>query len=119
MLSELTGNPIYYEKCKAGIKALFARRNPETGLVGSAIDMGTAESLQKSIYKMWTLCGIEPELIDYSNMEICNPAYYARPEAIEATYYSWIFTGKEEYYYQGKTMFDSIEKYCQVENGYC
>ena len=211
MLSELTGNPVYYEKCKAGVKALYGLRNKETDLVGCGInvetgewtdptshisggidayyeyllkgwllfkdeelkemwevhkaaidkyirddrygstwygkaDMNTgerinttfcaldcfyggclcldgdleiAESLQKSIYKMWTLHGIEPEFLDYSTMEVLNPGYYARPEAIEATYYNWVFTGKDEYYQQGKTMFESIEKYCQVENGYC
>ncbi len=81
-------------------------------------DMERAEKLQKSIFKMWQMEGIEPESIDYAKMEITTPYYMIRPEAIEATYYVWKATGNPEYYEMGKTMFESIEKYCQVENGY-
>ena len=211
MLSRLTGNPEYYEKCKRGVTAGFDRRNPETNLIGCQIDIETgewlntashisggidayyeyllkgwllfgdedlkkmweiarvaidkyvkdevesglwygqvdmntgkrlgtwfgaldcffgavlcldgdmenAEKLQQSIYKMWTMHGIEPESVDYSTMQIMNPMYYGRPEAIEAAYYCWVYTGDEQYYEQGKTMFESIEKYCQLEDGYC
>lgn len=77
-----------------------------------------AEDLQKSIFKMWQIYGLEPESINFETM-IPNAYFYmARPEAIEATYYTWKATGKDEYYEMGKTMFESIEKNCQVENGY-
>lgn len=82
-------------------------------------DNERAEKLQESIFKMWTLHGIEPERIDYSNMKVVSPYYMARPEAIESTYYVWKATGNDKYYQQGKTMFESIEKYCQLDNGYC
>lgn len=209
MLSKLTGNPVYYEKCKRGVVAMFNLRG-KTGLVGSSIncdtgkwldtrshirggidayyeyllkgyilfgdedlkkmweislngvekyltdncdtgywigeaDMNTgersatvfgaldcfwngclvlegktdeAEKLQDSIYKMWMLQGVEPESIDYSTMEILSSYYMIRPEAIESTYYVWKATGDKKYYEMGKTMFESIEKYCQAENGY-
>ncbi len=209
MLSKLTGDPKYYEKCKRGIEAVYERRG-KTGLVGGQIncdtgewldtkahirggidafyeyllkgyilfgdedlkkmwensltaintyledktpngtwmgeaDMNTgkrtatifgaldcfwngclvlsgeterAKALQESIFKMWTLHGIEPESIDYTTMEIRDAVYLIRPEAIEATYYVWKATGDRKYYDMGKTMFESIEKYCQVENGY-
>ncbi|MFA6871845.1 MAG: glycoside hydrolase family 47 protein [Bacteroidaceae bacterium] len=209
MLSKLTGNPIYYEKCKKGVVALYNRRG-KTGLVAGAIncdtgewldnrahirggidayyeyllkgsilfgdadlkemwetslkginsylgdhtnngywigeaDMNTgartattfgaldcfwngcliltgetdlAKELQASIFKMWTLHDVEPESIDYSTMEIQSAYYMIRPEAIESTYYVWKATGQKKYYEMGKTMFESIEKYCQVENGY-
>ncbi len=81
-------------------------------------DNERAEKLQKSIFKMWQLHGIEPESIDYSTMEVLSPYYMIRPEAIEAAYYNYAATGKDEYYQMGKTMFESIEKYCQVDNGY-
>lgn len=77
-----------------------------------------AEKLQASIFKMWTLEGIEPESIDYTTMKIISSYYMIRPEAIESTYYVWKATGDKKYYEMGKTMFDSIEKYCQVDNGY-
>lgn len=210
MLSKLTNKPIYYEKCKKGVVAVFERRSKLTNLIGSEIDVNSgkwvndeahlsggidayyeyllkgwllfkdpdlkhmwevckksidnyladnvesgfwygranmnngnrtkttfcaldcfygavlcldgdfksATELQKSIYKMWMLCGLEPELIDYKDMKILNPCYMARPEAIEATYYLWHFTNDIQYYEMGKQMFDSIERYCQVDNGY-
>ena len=209
MLSKLTGNPVYYDKCKRGIEAVYSRRG-KTGLVAGGIncdtgewtdtkahirggidafyeyllkgyilfgdedlktmwesslnaihtylddenehgywvgeaDMNTGErtatyfgaldcfwngclvlegdtarakKLQESIFKMWTLEGIEPESIDYTTMQIVSPYYMIRPEAIEATYYVWKSTGDPKYYEMGKTMFESIEKYCQVDNGY-
>lgn len=210
MLSKLTGDPVYYEKCKRGVVAVYDRRNAATGLVGSLIDINTgewtsanshisggidayyeyllkgwllfgdedlkemwetsktaidkyladerntgfwygsadmntgkrtgtsfcaldcfygavlcldgdietAEKLQASIYKMWTMFGLEPESIDYSSMSVGSPYYMARPEAIEATYYNWIYTGNDMYYRQGKEMFESIERYCRTDNGY-
>ncbi|MGN1220945.1 MAG: glycoside hydrolase family 47 protein [Candidatus Cryptobacteroides sp.] len=210
MLSVLTGNPVFYEKCKRGVVAVFERRDKNTNLVGSWIDVRTgewtdgsshisggidayyeyllkgwllfgdkdlkemwdifkvaidkyladdlntgfwygrtdmrsgkrtgtsfcaldcfygavlcldgniekAEKLQASVYKMWTLFGIEPESLDYTRMTVENPCYMARPEAIESTYYNWIYTGKEKYYEQGKVMFESIEKYCRTDNGF-
>jgi mannosidase alpha-like ER degradation enhancer 2 len=41
-LSRITGNPIYYDKVKAGVVALFQRRS-EIGLVGTSIDVETGE----------------------------------------------------------------------------
>lgn len=84
-------------------------------------DFDRAEKFQTSINKMWDLYGIEPEAIDYTKMTpfVEEFKYYMmRPEAIESTYYVWKATGKKKYYEQGKKMFESIEKYCQVENGY-
>ena len=77
-----------------------------------------AKMLQESIYKLWTLHGIEPESIDYTTMEVKDAVYLIRPEAIEATYYVWKATNDKKYYKMGKMMFESIEKYCQVDNGY-
>lgn len=209
MLSKLTGDPKYYEKCKRGVKAVYDRRG-KTGLVGSQIHCDTGEwlntkahirggidayyeyllkgyilfgdeelkemwetslkgaitylednhengtwygeadmnsgertatifgaldcfwngclvlsgeidhakRLQESIFKMWMMHGIEPEAINYATNEILDPMYMIRPEAIESTYYVWKATGDKKYYEMGKTMFESIEKYCQVDNGY-
>lgn len=209
MLSKLTGDPKYYDKCKRGIVEVYKRRG-KTGLVAGGIncdtgewtdnkahirggidafyeyllkgyilfgdedllhmwqtsldgvnryledttadgywigeaDMNTGErtatvfgaldcfwngclvlageterakKLQESIFKMWTMHGIEPEAIDYKTMQVLSPGYMVRPEAIEATYYVWRATGDSRYYEMGKTMFESIEKYCQTENGY-
>jgi len=209
MLSKLTGNPIYYEKCKKGVVALYNLRG-KTGLVGSNIDVengvwtnkqahisggidayyeyllkgwllfddqdlkkmwetsrnaintyladdtntgfwygasdmdsgqrtGTnfgaldcffgavlsldndlvrAKKLQISINKMWNLYGVEPESINYLTLNIQSAGYLVRPEAIEAAYYLWHYTKDKQYYETGKKMFEGIEKYCQVDNGY-
>ncbi|WP_281614999.1 glycoside hydrolase family 47 protein [Flammeovirga sp. SubArs3] len=84
-------------------------------------DIERAEKLQASINKMWFLNDIEPEAIDYTTMQPFYKGaeyYMMRPEAIESTYYVWKATGNKTYYEQGKKMFESIEKYCQVDNGY-
>lgn len=81
-------------------------------------DMDRATKLQASIYKMWCLHDIEPESIDYMTMKAVSKYYMIRPEAIESTYYVWRATGDDKYYEQGKHMFESIEKYCQIDNGY-
>jgi len=209
MLSKLTGNPIYYEKCKKGVVAVFNLRG-KTELVGSTInietgewtnkiahisggidayyeyllkgwllfddpdlnkmwivsrnavnkylgddsktgfwygsadmnsgeriqthfgaldcfwggvlcldgDLNRAKKLQVSINKMWKLYGLEPESINYLTMEVVASYYMIRPEAIESTYYLYHFTNDKQYYNMGKMMFEGIEKYCQVENGY-
>ena len=81
-------------------------------------DLERAAKLDKSISKMWNMYGLEPESIDYSTMKVLSPYYMVRPEAIETTYYLWHFTKDKQYYELGKHMFESIEKFCQVENGY-
>lgn len=41
MLSVLTGNPVYGEKVDAAVRAIYARRDHRTGLVGESIDTRT------------------------------------------------------------------------------
>jgi ER degradation enhancer, mannosidase alpha-like 2 len=66
-LSRLTGNPIFYQKAKDALTALFERRSP-IGLVGSRIDITTGEWLRTDshigagidsyyeyLYKCWLL----------------------------------------------------------------
>lgn len=81
-------------------------------------DLERAKALQESCFKMWTLAGVEPEMLDYSTMKITNPTYALRPENIESAFYLHQFTKDDRYLEMGKTMFDSIEKYCKTEAGY-
>jgi len=46
-LSHLTGNPVYYDKAKRAMVALYARRSP-IGLVGSVIDVETGSWLDST-----------------------------------------------------------------------
>ncbi len=81
-------------------------------------DTARAEKLQESCYKMWTLEGIEPEELDYSNMKITYPNYSLRPENIESTYYLYHFTRNTKYLEMGKDYFESLVKYCRNDAGY-
>jgi len=68
-LSNLTGNPVYYDKAKRGMRAVFDRRSP-IGLVGETIDVvtgdwdrtashisGRIDSWYEYLYKAWRLFG--------------------------------------------------------------
>lgn len=81
-------------------------------------DLMRAEELQESSYKMWTTWGIEPEEFDYKTMKITYPGYELRPEIIESTYYLYFFTGLPKYLDMGKTYADSLEKYCETDDGF-
>lgn len=81
-------------------------------------DIQTAEKIQKSCYRMWTNFGIEPEEIDYQTFEVIAPYYILRPENIESAFYLYRATKDSKYLDMGKTFFNSIEKYCKVDEGF-
>jgi mannosidase alpha-like ER degradation enhancer 2 len=208
-LSKLTGNPLYYEKAKRGVVAVFERRSA-IGLVGTTIDVETgrwqntdshvsgridsyyeyllkawklfgdeefrsmweasiaavnryladsvatgfwyghadmhsgertathfgsldafmpamlalgghrelAEQLMWSCFEMWNRFGVEPEQLDYMSMELVDPAYHLRPEALESAYYLHRTTGDDRYLAMGKTMFQSIVAHTRTETGF-
>jgi ER degradation enhancer, mannosidase alpha-like 2 len=208
-LSKLTGNPVYYEKAKRAVEAVYDRRS-SIGLVGVGIDIKTgkwtdpdssvsggidsyyeyllkswllfgdkdcrrmweaslaalnkysadnastgfwyghvnmdtgartgtyfgaldayfpgelalaghlkrAERLEDACYQMWNVAGIEPEVIDYSQMKIVNAAYPLRPEIMESDYYLYHFTGNERYLDMGATFFNNLVKYCRTDVAY-
>jgi ER degradation enhancer, mannosidase alpha-like 2 len=49
-------------------------------------DLDRAARLEDSCYKMWTLHGIAPELLDYKNMKVVVDSYHPRPEFVESVY---------------------------------
>ena len=81
-------------------------------------DLERAEQLEESCYKMWMLNGIEPEEFNYVTNEVKYPNYVLRPEIIESAYYLYKITNNEKYLEMGKTFFNSIVKYCRIEEGY-
>lgn len=81
-------------------------------------DLPRARRLQASSFKMWNLQGIEPEVIDYTTMEVKAATYHLRPEIVESTYYLYHYTGDPEYHRMGETIFDDFVKYCRTEAGY-
>ncbi len=81
-------------------------------------DLERAGRLQESCYKMWNVAGVEPEVLDYSTMEIVRPGYPLRPEIMESAYYLLFLTGDSRYREMGRTFLESLLKYCRTENGY-
>ncbi len=88
------------------------------GMLVLGDDLKTAEQIQESCYKMWTHFGIEPEEFNYKTFEVTSPYYILRPENIESAFYLYRATKKTKYLEMGKTFFDSIIKYCRIDEGY-
>ena len=81
-------------------------------------DLNRAEKIQESCYKMWTHFGIEPEEFNYETFEITYPNYVLRPEIIESTFYLYRTTHNPKYLAMEKTFFESLVKYCKLDEGY-
>lgn len=81
-------------------------------------DVKRGRRLEESCFRMWTLRGIEPEVLDYRTMEIKQPGYQLRPEIIESAYYLHHATHDDRYLMMGKTFFDAIVAHCRTDAGY-
>ena len=81
-------------------------------------ELGRAERLQASSFRMWNLYGIEPEVIDYRTMKVRYPGYELRPEIVESDYYLYHYTHDAEYLHMGRTMFHDFVKYCRTPHAY-
>lgn len=81
-------------------------------------DTARARRLQESVFRMWTTFGIEPEQLDYVNMEPVAPAYALRPEAIESAYYLYRATRDDRYREMGRTMIDSVLHSTRTPSGF-
>ena len=81
-------------------------------------DTARAARLQESSFKMWNLCGIEPESIDYTTMKVTNAHYVLRPEIIESAYYLHHYTKDPKYLKMGEVFYRNLVKYCRTESGY-
>ncbi len=88
------------------------------GVLALSGDLDRARRLEDSAYKMWTAFGIEPEEFDYVTNKITSPGYPLRPEIIESAFYLYRFTKDPKYLEMGKTIFESLVKYCRSDAGY-
>lgn len=88
------------------------------GMLSLGGDIETAELIQKSCYRMWTNFGIEPEEMNYTTFEVSSPYYILRPENIESSFYLYRKTKNQKYLEMGKTFFESIIKYCKIDEGF-
>src|SRR6266566_2559244 len=81
-------------------------------------DLTSARRLQASSFKMWSLHGIEPEILDYKTMRVIAGSYHLRPEIIESTYYLYHYTRDGQYRRMGEKIFNDFVKYCRTDAGY-
>jgi mannosidase alpha-like ER degradation enhancer 2 len=81
-------------------------------------DLDRAARLEDSCYKMWTLHGIEPELLDYKTMKVVSGSYHLRPEIVESAYYLYHYAGDEKYRRMGATFFNSLVERCKTDAGF-
>jgi len=81
-------------------------------------DLDRARRLQDSNFKMWTLHGIEPEVLDYAAMKATVESYQLRPEIIESAYYLFHATHDPKYQVMGRVMFEDLVKHCRTDDGY-
>ena len=81
-------------------------------------DLSKARGLQDSSFKMWSLYEIEPEELNFINMNVTSAAYQLRPEIVESTYYLYHFRRNPYYVRMGQTMWRDFVKYCRNDVGY-
>ncbi|MFI5177005.1 MAG: glycoside hydrolase family 47 protein [Vicinamibacterales bacterium] len=81
-------------------------------------DLDRARRLADSNFRMWTLHGIEPEVLDYRMMQATVEIYQLRPEIVESIYYLFHYTGDPRYLEMGRTILDDLIACCRTDDGY-
>src|SRR5262249_23151855 len=85
---------------------------PSVLLLGG--DRTRAARLADSNFKMWTLNGIEPEVLDYKAMTPTVESYALRPEIVESIYYLFHTTHDPRYLAMGQTILNDLIHYCRT-----
>ena len=81
-------------------------------------DLNRARALQDSMFKMWQVHGIEPEVYNYKTGKVEHAGYPLRPEIVESTYILYHYTKDPKYLAMGKQMFDDFVKHCRTDVAY-
>lgn len=81
-------------------------------------DLNRAKALQDSMFKMWQVNGIEPEVYNYKTRKVEESGYPLRPEIVESTFYLYRYTKEDKYLAMGRQMFEDFVKYCRTDVAY-
>lgn len=81
-------------------------------------DQNRARRLLDSCFKMWSVYGVEPEILDYGQMRVVSPGYPLRPEIVESAWYLQRATGDPKYTQMGHAFFEALRARCRTEAGY-
>jgi len=88
------------------------------GLLALGGDLNRARALQDSMFRMWQVAGIEPEVLDYKTMKVIHAGYPLRPEIVESTYILYQQTKDPKYLAMGKQMFEDFVRHCRTDVAY-
>lgn len=88
------------------------------GVLALGGDLNRARALQDSMFKMWQVHGIEPEVFNYKTMKVVNAGYPLRPEIVESTYILYQYTKDPKYLAMGKQMWGDFVKHCRTDVAY-
>ncbi|MBK6586898.1 MAG: glycoside hydrolase family 47 protein [Acidobacteria bacterium] len=88
------------------------------GLLALGGDLNRARALQDSMFKMWQVNGIEPEVYNYKTGKTESAGYPLRPEIVESTYILHYYTKDPKYLTMGKQMFEDLVKYTRHDVAY-
>ena len=88
------------------------------GVLALGGDVPRARRLQDSMFKMWQVHGIEPEVFNYQTMKVEHGGYPLRPEIVESTYILHQLTKDHKYLAMGEQMWKDFMKYCRTDVAY-
>jgi ER degradation enhancer, mannosidase alpha-like 2 len=88
------------------------------GVLALSGDLNRARALQDSMFRMWQVHGIEPEVFDYKAMKVRNGGYPLRPEIVESTYILYQLTKDQKYLLMGRQMWDDFVRHCRTDVAY-
>ena len=81
-------------------------------------DLNRARALQDSMFKMWEINHIEPEVYNYKTGKVEYPGYPLRPEIVESTFYLYRHTKDPKYLAMGQEMWNDFVRYCRTDEAY-
>ena len=81
-------------------------------------DLNRARALQDSMFRMWEINHIEPEVYDYKAGKVEYPGYPLRPEIVESTFYLYRFTKDPKYLAMGQEIWNDFVKYCRTDEAF-
>ena len=88
------------------------------GVLALSGDIDRAKRLQDSMFKMWQVHSIEPEVFNYQTMKVEQGGYPLRPEIVESTYILYQLTKDAKYLAMGKQMWEDFVKFCRTDVAY-
>jgi hypothetical protein len=81
-------------------------------------DLNRARALQDSMFRMWKLNGIEPEVYNYKTGVVEHAGYPLRPEIVEVDLLSLPVHERSKYLAMGEQMWRDFVKHCRTDVGY-